>query len=166
MYLTLGQEPTTTSLPFFSMHFPFVSQHVYFAALYSKFFSLQLSKELAQTFHVPLEQLRHQEVLEELSLAVLELTRLQDFLRRQRTRWELLKGTQSHNSALGRKSVSLDALQGPQELWDFFEFITLVSAPKWQGVHILFGKKQSVPRLLHSNTYTGIFFFSLRLAKW
>lgn len=68
------------------MHFPFVSQHVYFAALYSNFFSLQLSKELAQTFHVPLEQLRHQGVLEELSLAVLELTRLQDFLRRQRTR--------------------------------------------------------------------------------
>lgn len=56
------------------MHFPFVSQHVYFAALYSNFFSLQLSKELAQSFHLPLEQLRHQEVLEELRLAVLELT--------------------------------------------------------------------------------------------
>lgn len=38
------------------------------------FFSLQLSKELAQTFHLPLEQLRHQEVLEKLILAVLELT--------------------------------------------------------------------------------------------
>jgi len=57
------------------MHFPFVSQHVYFAALYSNFFfSLRLSKELAQTFHLPLEQLRHQEVVEELRLAALELT--------------------------------------------------------------------------------------------
>lgn len=100
------------------MHFPFVSQHVYFAALYSNFFSLQLSEELAQTFHLPLEQLRHQEVLEELSLAGLELLRLQDFLS-QKTNDKVgirLKGTQSHNSALGRKSVSLDALQGSPEL--------------------------------------------------
>ena len=78
------------------------------------FFSLQLSKELAQTFHLLLEQLRHQEVLEELSLAVVELTRLQDFLS-QKTKDKVgirLKGTQSHKSALGRKSMSLDALQG------------------------------------------------------
>ena len=113
MYLTLGQEPTTTSLPFFSMHFPFVSQHVYFAALYSNFFSLQLSEELSQTFHLPLEQLRHQEVLEELSLTILELTRLWDFLS-QKTKDKVgsrLKGTQNHNSALVRKSVSLDGSQ-------------------------------------------------------
>lgn len=96
MYLTLGQEPTTTSLPFFSMHFPFVSQHVYFAALYSNFFSLQLSKELAQSFHLPLEQLRHQEVLEELSLAVLELTNPAGFSQKTKDKVAIrLLGTQN-----------------------------------------------------------------------
>lgn len=75
-------------------------------------------------------------------------------------RWELdSKGTRSYNSALGRKSESLDALHGSSELWAFFEFIMLISAPKWQGLCVLFEQKKLVSRLLHINTYTGIVYF-------
>lgn len=86
-----------------------------FTLLPFNFVSLQLSKELAQTFHLPLEQLRHREVLEKLSLTVLGLTRLQHVLG-QKTKDKVgirLKRTPSHNSALGRKGVSL---QGSPEL--------------------------------------------------
>lgn len=86
------------------MHFPFVSQHVYFAALYSNFFSLQLSKELVQTFHLPLEQLRHQEVVEELCLAALELTTAPGFSLKTKHRVAIrLKETQNCHSDFGER---------------------------------------------------------------